>query len=52
MHDNKTKVKCGVDTCKYHDNHMCVANDIEVNIIGDSKAKSSDGTCCTTFINK
>jgi len=43
-------VKCGVDTCNFYKNHYCYANSIEVNPMGDGTAKSSDGTCCTTFV--
>ena len=46
---NKMPVKCGVDTCSYWKNHFCSANEIEVNNMA-GKAKTSDGTCCETFI--
>ena len=46
------KVKCGVENCSYNFGSMCHANELEVNAIGNNKAKTSDGTSCTTFINK
>lgn len=48
----RMQVKCGVDTCRYYQNHMCYANALEVNPMGDGKAVTSDGTCCTTFASK
>ena len=49
---NRLQVKCSVTNCQYNEGHLCHANNIEVNAMGDGRAKSSDGTCCTTFINK
>ncbi len=46
------KVKCSVDNCQYNRNKMCYAKSLEVNAMGDGRAKTSDGTCCTTFVNK
>ncbi len=43
------QVKCGVDTCHYWKSNYCFANGLEVNSHGDGKARTSDGTCCTTF---
>lgn len=45
----KMEVKCGVDTCMYWKSNYCHAHNLEVNALGDGKANSSDGTCCTTF---
>jgi hypothetical protein len=45
------QVKCHVDTCYYYKNNMCHATALEVNPMGDRKAQTSDGTCCSTFIN-
>lgn len=48
---NKMPVRCGVDTCNYWKNHFCSANEIAVNNMS-GKAKTSEGTCCETFIPK
>ena len=45
----KMQVKCGVDNCHYWEDHFCTASALEINTQGDGKARSSDGTCCTTF---
>lgn len=45
----KMEVKCSVENCQYNNHHMCYADKLEVNAMGDGKAKTSDGTCCTTF---
>jgi hypothetical protein len=42
-------VKCGVENCQYNKEHMCHANTIEVNVMGDSDVESCHGTCCVTF---
>jgi len=47
----KMQVKCGVDNCDYNKSRMCYANSVEVNTMGDGKAQTRDGTCCTTFKN-
>lgn len=44
------QVKCGVDNCYYNKSGFCHADALEVNAMGDGIANSSDGTCCTTFI--
>ena len=44
-------VKCSVSNCQYNNNAMCVADSIEVNAMGDGKARTSDGTSCATFMN-
>ncbi|MBR0597912.1 DUF1540 domain-containing protein [Sinanaerobacter chloroacetimidivorans] len=49
--DKKMPVKCSVTNCQYNDNKMCVADSIEVNAMGDGRARTSDGTCCTTFVS-
>lgn len=49
---SKLQVKCSVSNCQYYKDHLCHAENIEVNALGDGRAKTSDGTCCTTFINK
>ena len=43
------KVKCSVENCDYNKSKMCYASALEVNAHGDGYAKTSDGTCCTTF---
>lgn len=51
--DNKCiMVKCGVDNCMHNKNHFCTADGLEVNANGDGKARTSDGTYCTTFKNR
>lgn len=45
------KVKCSVANCSYNKNKMCHASSLEVNAMGDGKAHTSDGTCCSTFKN-
>jgi hypothetical protein len=45
----KLEVKCGVDNCHYWKSQACHADNLEVNPLGDGKAHTSDGTCCTTF---
>ena len=47
----KMQVKCSVENCHYNNSHICHANTLEVNAMGDGKAETSDGTCCTTFVN-
>ncbi len=47
----KMQVKCSVENCHYNHRRMCYADALEVNSMGDGKAETSDGTCCTTFIN-
>lgn len=48
----KIPVKCSVENCTYNQEKACFANRLEVNTMGDRFAKTSDGTCCTTFSNK
>ncbi|MBP3284847.1 MAG: DUF1540 domain-containing protein [Candidatus Gastranaerophilaceae bacterium] len=48
---NKLTVHCSVDTCGYWNNHFCSAKELLVNNM-TGKAKTSDGTCCETFIPK
>lgn len=48
----KMPVSCSVENCSYNQSKMCHANKIEVNAMGDGKAKTCDGTCCATFENK
>ncbi len=48
----KMQVKCGVDNCEYWREHYCTANAVEVNAMGDGHARTSEGTCCTTFKDK
>jgi hypothetical protein len=48
----KIPVKCSVENCTYNKEYICYANSLEVNAMGDQYAKTSDGTCCTTFVNK
>jgi len=50
MHAHNHSIKCNVNTCSYYDNNYCSANVIEVNPMGDGVAHSSEGTCCTTFV--
>ena len=46
---SKMPVKCSVENCQYNQSQMCQAKAIEVNAMGDGKAESSLGTCCSTF---
>lgn len=48
----KMQVKCSVDNCVYNKSNMCYANSLDVNAMGDHKAHTSDGTCCSTFKNQ
>lgn len=52
MHAHNHSIKCNVNTCYYWDSNYCSANVIEVNANGDGIAHSSDGTVCTTFVEK
>jgi len=45
----RIQVRCGVDTCHYWKSDFCHADKLEVNPQGDGEARTSDGTCCTTF---
>jgi hypothetical protein len=45
------QVKCNVANCQFNSNSMCTADGLEVNAMGDGKARTSDGTSCSTFIN-
>ncbi len=47
----RMQVKCSVENCHYNKSRMCHAENLEVNAMGDGKAETSDGTCCTTFKN-
>lgn len=51
MDSPKMQVKCGVENCHYNKECKCHADELEVNAMGDKKADTSDGTCCTTFKN-
>ena len=44
-----TLVGCGVNNCSYYASGNCSANKISVN---GKKAKTSNGTCCSTFVNE
>lgn len=44
-----TLVGCVVNNCSYNANGNCLANKISVN---GKKAKTSNGTCCSTFVNE
>lgn len=52
MESPKVQVKCSVDNCHFNKNQMCYAQNLEVNALGDGKAYTSDGTCCTTFVDE
>lgn len=52
MHAHHHSIKCNVTNCYYNDQHFCSANAIEVNAQGDGHAETSDGTACTTFVDK
>lgn len=52
MHSHNHAIKCNVTNCYYNDQSFCSANTIEVNAMGDGYAKTSDGTACTTFVDK
>lgn len=44
-------VKCLVEECKYHDNHICQASSIEVRSSGNvTSVNNSDNTACDTFV--
>jgi hypothetical protein len=51
METPKIPVKCKVENCHYNKKQACYANSLEVNTMGDNKAETSDGTCCSTFKN-
>lgn len=44
-----TLVGCVVNNCSYNASGNCLANKISVN---GKKAKTSNGTCCSTFVNE
>ncbi|MGE5474717.1 MAG: DUF1540 domain-containing protein [Ignavibacteriales bacterium] len=46
------KVKCGVTNCEFNKELACFADALEVNPIANQKAKVSEETSCTTFIEK
>lgn len=52
MDTPRMHVKCSVENCHYNNRHMCHADALEVNALGDGNAETSDGTCCTTFKRK
>jgi len=52
MEAPQMKVKCSVTNCTYNKSNLCFAEGLEVNAMGDGKANTSDGTCCTTFANE
>jgi len=47
----RMQVKCGVENCHYNKDRMFHARALDINPVGDGKARTSDGTCCSTFIN-
>ena len=51
MESPKMQVKCSVENCHHNKSRACHADNLEVNTMGDGKAETSDGTCCTTFKN-
>ncbi len=51
-HPHTMPVKCSVENCSYNQGRMCNAKRIEVNTKGDGKAKTPEGTCCSTFESK
>ena len=52
MDDPKMSVRCGVENCHYNKGCMCHADSLDVNAMGDGKAETCDGTCCSTFKNR
>jgi len=48
----KMSVICGVENCDYNKSMICHAKKIEVNAMGDRRAETCDGTCCSTFKNE
>jgi len=52
MDAKKIQIQCGVENCHHNKSCMCNADALAVNAMGDGNAETSDGTCCTTFINK
>lgn len=51
MNTSQNQIKCNVSNCQWNIKRCCSAKEIEVNSIGDGYAKTSDGTCCSTFVN-
>ena len=47
----KMPVHCSVDTCVHWADYFCTAKELDVSNMS-GKAKSTDGTCCDTFICK
>jgi len=52
MEAPQMQVKCSVTNCAYNRKNLCFADGLEVNVMGDGVANTSDGTCCTTFANE
>lgn len=48
----KIPVRCSVDNCEHNKNRMCYADTVEVNAMGDGRARNSEGTSCRTFKNR
>lgn len=45
-------IECTCEECRYNEDHVCHAANIEVRSSGDKEVHSSAGTCCSTFESK
>jgi hypothetical protein len=45
----KSQVKCGVDDCRYNKQHLCHADNLVINPMGDNVVNTNAGTQCDTF---
>ena len=52
METSKKQVKCGVEDCKYNKSHLCQAENLVINPMGDNMVNSNAGTQCDTFKNR
>jgi len=52
MEAPKMQVRCSVTNCAFNKKQLCFADALDVNAMGNGIAETSDGTCCTTFINE
>ena len=51
MEGPRMQVNCTVDNCKFNKSHVCYARSLKVDAMGDHHADTSDGTCCSTFVD-
>jgi hypothetical protein len=47
MQAPKRQVKCGVDDCRYNRQHLCTAENLVINPMGDNPVNSSSGRSAT-----